>query len=163
MVVVFVLRSALAEQNFTLHTQNISNRSHPWQPSLPAIRVVITVLVEEIAQPEIFTVSGPPKAINLEILRSGLSATASKNLSHSVLDPRLHPQSKSIFYPCSATDAAQCRRGKLPLQSNRTVNSSQTIPAEFAGSAALSKLQKVKFMLCLVVSLLTLRVRMSMM
>lgn len=161
-VVVFVLGIALAEQNLTLHTEDVLSRSHPCQPDLPATRVVITVPIEQLAEPEIFTLSKLSKTTDLEILRSGLSAASSNNLSHFVFSPWLYPQSESTYYPCSVTDAASCRRGKHPLQSNSKVNTSQTISAKFAGSAALSKLGKVNFMLFLVVSFSTPRVRMSM-
>ena len=152
--------STLGQGNLIQYTQNISRWPQPLESNFPPIRVVVTVFLEEIAQPGLFTLSGLSKATTLEASRNGSCAASSNSSSPPVF--RSQPYSQSIFRACSLSNATACRHSESPFRSTSPASNSRTMLTEFTGAAAQSKLKKVYFGLFFMVCFQILRIHIYM-
>ena len=137
---------ALAQQNWVHQTPNISKWSSPSETSLPSLRVIINVFLDENFQPAILTLSDLPKATALEESRSIPSAATSgsrNNSSLSTLHSPLNSSFSPLFQPCSVSDAATCNSSRLSSKSTSPATTSQAKVIEFTSSAKLFKLDSV--------------------
>lgn len=121
----------------------------PQESSFPPIKVVVTVFLEEIAQPGVLTLSGLSKATTLKGSRDGFSATIHNHSSLSLLYTQPHSQPSPLFRPCSVSNQASCGHWVSP--STSPAGTSPTL-MQFTSSATPSK-PKVTYIAIFLVAL----------
>ena len=144
-----------AQQSSIHHTLNISKCSHTVEPKFSSLRVIVTVILEEVAYPGNSTVSSLSRAPNLEVSRRvDLSPTIHDSPTLASLISRPNHNSGYSLSPCAASDTAICRHWKPPSQSAPPHSTSRANLMEFTGSATRSELRSIYLLLAISIRIL---------
>ena len=139
-----------AQQNTAHNVLNVPKCSHTAEPNISPLRVIVTVIIEEVAHPGTFTVSSLLRAANLDVSRRvDLSPTFHNSSMTALPTPQPYQKSDSPSNACSVSDTTRCRLWKLPSQSVPPHSTSRANMMEFTGSATRPLFRSVYLLLAI--------------